>query len=332
VTLELLCASPYYSSATLQSHSPILISVLQKKIRQYSFAVLQRTTPVLLCSTEYYFCTPLKIIYNARSKTIHPSPNTAPAHETFLGSSHFVSSCFWLSPFMWGGCWMVLCLPRLLSAPVTLHREWVLVGVVNSAPPRRTAEEKCTSKCYASITFCKIGHQYCTSTTPVPERTCLNYKVPRQCDKAIIHYCSVLHTTIPTTAYDSTVLQFYSVLQSSTSTLQCSVWLQSSSVYFFELQSTTPLLKYYYSTNSVTKNYTSTTLHFKARVQNFSKLQRTWWACLALESITSLFCKVLYHYHNIIRKTITSYPVLLYTRQKKIVFFCTTKYSPNINL
>ena len=51
--------------------------------------------------------------------------------------SPVVSGCLWLSPFMWGGCWLVWsaswalkwsCLP--LSPVVSLHVGWVLVGVV----------------------------------------------------------------------------------------------------------------------------------------------------------------------------------------------------------
>ena len=127
------------------------------------------------------------------------------------------------------------------------------------------------------------GHVVCSKwfcDNVVIESTILYYKV-------LLQYYSVLHSTTPvllctTKYYSSTtlyckVLQYYSVLQSTTPVLLCTTKYYSSTTlyckvllqYYSVLQSTTPVLL------CTTKYYSSTTLYYKVLLQYYSVLHST---------------------------------------------------------
>ena len=103
----------------------------------------------------------------------------------------------------------------------------------------------------------QIKHENCTSTWTYFFK--LQNTTPVLGTRNQVLLC--FHSTTSTTVYDSTLLQFYSVLQRS-------AWLRCPSVYFFELQSTT--LQYHTVLQRTTpvqfytsKNNSRTTLNYK---------------------------------------------------------------------
>ena len=152
------------------------------------------------------------------------------------------------------------------------------------------------------------------STTKYYSGTSLYYTV-------LLQYYSVLQSTTPVLIlYYKVLLQYYSVLESTTPVLLCmyyKVLLQHYSV----LQSTTPVLlrptQYYSSTTPVlqsttpvlfctTKYYSSTTLYYKVLL-------------LYYKVLTTLYYKVLLQYYSVLQSTT---PVLV----------CTTKYYSSTTL
>ena len=96
--------------------------------------------------------------------------------------------------------------------------------------------------------------------------------------KVLIQYYSVLQSTTPVLLCTwSVLLQYYSVLQSITPVLLCTAKYYSSTTLYYKvllqyysvLQSTTPVLL------CTTKNYSSTLLHYKVLLQYYSVLQST---------------------------------------------------------
>ena len=126
-----------------------------------------------------------------------------------------------------------------------------------------------------------------------------------------------------TTLYYTVLLQYYSVLQSTTPALLCTtkyykVPLQYYKVlaqYYSVLQSTTPVL---HSTTPVllctTKYYSRTTLYYKVLLQYYSELQSTTPVLLCTTtpvllcttkyySSTTLYYKVLLQYYSVLQST-----------------------------
>ena len=121
------------------------------------------------------------------------------------------------------------------------------------------------------------GHVVCSKwfcDNVVIQSTILYYKV-------LLQYYSVLQSTTPvllcttkyyssTTLYWKVLLQYYSVLQSTTPVLLCTTkYYSSTTLYYTVLQRTTPVLP------CTTKYYSSTTLYCKVLLQYYSVLQST---------------------------------------------------------
>ena len=121
------------------------------------------------------------------------------------------------------------------------------------------------------------GHVVCSKwfcDNVVIQSTILYYKV-------LLQYYSVLQSTTPvllcttkyyssTTLYWKVLLQYYSVLQSTTPVLLCTTkYYSSTTLYYTVLQRTTPVLP------CATKYYSSTTLYCKVLLQYYSVLQST---------------------------------------------------------
>ena len=139
--------------------------------------------------------------------------------------------------------------------------------------------------------------------------------------KVLLQYYSVLQSTTPvllcTTQYYNVLLQYYSVLQSTTPVLPCTTKYYSSTTlyckvllqYYSVLQSTTPVLL------CTAKYYSSTTLYYKVLLQYYSVLhytvlQRTTpvLPCTTkYNSSTSLHYKVLLQYYSVLHSTTTYY-------------------------
>ena len=128
---------------------------------------------------------------------------------------------------------------------------------------------------------------------------------------------SVLHSTTKyysgTSLYYTVLLQYYSVLQSTTPVLilYYKVLLQ----YYSVLESTTPVLL------CTTKYYSSTTLYYKVLLQYYSVLHST-------TPVLRLYYKVLLQCYSVLQSTT---PVLLcttkyYSCTTKYLLLCTTKY------
>ena len=113
--------------------------------------------------------------------------------------------------------------------------------------------------------------------------------------KVLLQYYSVLQSTTPvllcTTQYYNVLLQYYSVLQSTTPVLPCTTKYYSSTTlyckvllqYYSVLQSTTPVLL------CTAKYYSSTTLYYKVLLQYYSVLHST----TTYYSSTTLYYKVI---------------------------------------
>lgn len=130
-------------------------------------------------------------------------------------------------------------------------------------------------------------HQYYTITTAVLHRTPVLQSHTKLQASLRLNTTSILVCTA----------KFYST---------CSIWLRCSSVYFFELQNTTPLLQ---STTTVplciTTNYTSTTLYFKARLHIFLTTKHcSSTAVYVIQSATAgLFYKELFRNYSKVKST-----------------------------
>ena len=160
------------------------------------------------------------------------------------------------------------------------------------------------------------GHVVCSKwfcDNVVIQSTILYYKV-------LLQYYSVLHSTTPallcttkyyssTTLYYTVLLQYYPVLQSTTPVLLCTAKYYSSTTLYYKvllqyysvLQSTTPVLL------CTTQYYSSTTLYYKVLLQYYSVLQST---------TPVLLCTTKYYssttlYYTVLQRTT---PVLLCTK------------------
>ena len=162
----------------------------------------------------------------------------------------------------------------------------------------------------------------------------------------LLQYYSVLQSTTPvllctakyyssTTLYYKVLLQYYSVLQSTTPLLPCTTQYYNVLQYYSVLQNTTPVLQ------STTKYYSSTTLYCKVLLQYYSVLQSTTPELLCTTkyySSTTLYYKVLQrttpallctakHYSS----TTLYYKVLLQyysvLQSTTPVLLCTTQYN-----
>ena len=137
------------------------------------------------------------------------------------------------------------------------------------------------------------------------------------------YYCVLQSTTTyysSTTLYYKVLLQYYSVLQSTTPVLLCTTKYYSSTILYYKvllqyysvLHSTTPVLLQYYS---------STTLYYKGLLQYYSVLQSTtpvllcttkyyssttlyYTVLLQYYSSTILYCKVLLQYYSVLQSSI----------------------------
>ena len=170
------------------------------------------------------------------------------------------------------------------------------------------------------------GHVVCSKwfcDNVVIQSTILYYKV-------LLQYYSVLQSTTPVLLCTT---QYYNVLLCTTkyyssTTLYCKVLLQYHSV----------LLQYYSVLHSTTTYYSSTTLYYKVLLQYYSVLQSTTpvllctakyyssttlyytvlqrttpvLPCTKYYSSTTLYCKVLLQYYSVLQSTT---PVLLCTTQ-----------------
>ena len=139
------------------------------------------------------------------------------------------------------------------------------------------------------------------------------------------------HNYSSTTLYYKVLLQYYSVLQSTTPVLLCTTKYYSSTTlyytvllqYYSVLQSTTPVLL------CTTKYYSSTTLYYKVLIQYYSVLQSTTPVLLCTTtyySSTTLYYKVLLQYYTVL---LQYYSVLQSTTP---VLLCTTKYYSSTTL
>ena len=136
--------------------------------------------------------------------------------------------------------------------------------------------------------------------------------------KVLLQYYSVLQSTTPvlvcttkyyssTSLYYKVLLQYYSVLHRTTPVLICTTKYYSSTNY--ALQSTTPVLL------CTRKYYSSTTLYYKVLLQYYSVLQSTTPVLLCTRkyySSTTLYYKVLLQYYSVLQSTT---PVLLLVLQ-----------------
>ena len=179
---------------------------------------------------------------------------------------------------------------------------------------------------WSIVLFCTTKY-YCVLQSTIPVLTTYYSSTTLYC-KVLLQYCSVLQSTTPvllcttkyyssTTLYCKVLLQYYSVLQSTTPVLLCTTKYYSlTTLYYTVLQRTTPVLlctaKYYSST---TKYYSSTTLYCKVLLQYYSVLQST---------TPVLLCTTKYYssttlYYTVLQRTT---PVLL----------CTAKYYSSTTL
>ena len=146
------------------------------------------------------------------------------------------------------------------------------------------------------------GHVVCSKwfcDNVVIQSTILYYKV-------LLQYYSVLQSTTPvllcTTQYYNVLLQYYSVLQSTTPVLLCTTqyynvllcttkYYSSTTLYYTVLQRTTPVLP------CTTKHYSSTTLYCKVLLQYYSVLQSTTPVLLC----TTQYYNVLLQYYSVLK-------------------------------
>ena len=271
------------------------------------YSVLQSTTPVLLCTTQYYSSTTL--YYTVLLQYYSVLQSTTPV---LLCTTKYYSS-------------------TTLYYKVLLHYYFVL----HSATPVLL----CTTKYYSSTTlYYKVLLQYYSvlqSSTPVLLCTTQYYSSTTLYYTILLQYYSVLQSTTPvllcttkyyssTTLYYTVLLQYYSVLQSTTPVLLCTTKYYSSTTlyykvllhYYFVLHSATPVLL------CTTKYYSSTTLYYKVLLQYYSVLQSTTPVLLCTTqyySSTTLYYTILLQYYSVLQSTT---PVLL----------CTTKYYSSTSL
>ena len=203
-------------------------------------------------------------------------------------------------------CWVSTCwTPKWKTTLLLFCHDWPTCRDHNT--PSCWEETKTAFEIFllAWVTQTNLISKYSPSTT-------LYYKV-------LVQYYSVLQSTSPvllcttkyyssTTLYYTVLLQYYSVLQSTTPVLLCTTKYYSTTTlyytvllqYYSVLQTTTPVLL------CTTKYYSSTTLYY---------------------SSTTLYYKVLRQYYSVLQSTT---PVLLCTTQyyssTTPVLLCTTQY------
>ena len=250
-------STPYYT--VLQSTTPVLLCTTQyysgttlyyKVLLQY-YSVLQSTTPVLLCTTiALQSTTPVLLC------TTKYSSSTTPYYKVLLQYYSVLQST---TP-------VLLCTTKYYSS-TTLYYKVLLqyYSVLQSTTPVLV----CTTKYYSSTSL------YCKSTTPVLLCSTQYYSSTTLYYKVLLQYYSVLHRSTPvlhrstpvllrttpvlvrttkyyssTSLYNKVLLQYYKILLQDYSVLQSTtpVLLQHYSV----VQSTTPVLlcttKYYSGT------------------------------------------------------------------------------------
>ena len=138
----------------------------------------------------------------------------------------------------------------------------------------------------------------------------------------LLQYYSVLQSTTPlqlcitkyysnTALYYKVLLQYYSVLQSTT--LYCKLLLQ----YYFILQNATPILPY------TTKYYSLTTLYYSNTILQYNKILLQYYS--VLQNITPILLCITKYYSN----TTLYYKILL---QYYSVWQSTTTYYSSITL
>ena len=232
-----------------------------KVLLQY-YSVLQSTTPVLLCTTKYYSSTLL------------------------CTTKYYASTTLYYKVLR--QCYSVL----QSTAPVLLCTT-KYYSVLHSTTPVLLCTTQyynvllCTTKYYASTTL------YYTKYYNV----LLQYYPVLQC--TTLYYSVLLSTTTyysSTTLYYKVLLQYYSVLQSTTPVLLCTTKYYASTTLYYKV-----LLRYY----SVLQ---STTLYYTVLRQYYSVLQSTTPVLLC----TTKYYNVLLQYYSVLQSTT---PVLLCTRK-----------------
>ena len=103
------------------------------------------------------------------------------------------------------------------------------------------------------------------------------------------------------------LLQYYSVLQSTTPVLLCTAKCYSSTTLYYKV-----LLQYYSLLHSTTTYYSSTTLYYKVLLCTAKYYSSTTLYYKVLYSSTTLYYKVLLQYYSVLQSTT---PVLLCTTQ-----------------
>ena len=128
------------------------------------------------------------------------------------------------------------------------------------------------------------------------------------CDNVVIQSTILYYKVLLcTTVYYKVLLQYYSVLQSTTPVLLCTAkYYSSTTLYYTVLQRTTPVLL------CTTKYYSSTILYCAVLLQYYSVLQST---------TPVLLCTT--QYYPVLQSTTPVLPVL---RRTTPVLLCTTKY------
>ena len=209
----------YYSSTT-----PVLLCYSSTTLY---YTVLQRTTPVLLCTTKYYSNTTLycKVLLQYYSVLQSTTPILLCTAKYYSSTTLYYKVLFQYYSVLQSTTPVLLCTTQYYN--VLLQYSPVLQST--------TPVLLCTAKYYSSTTlYYKVLLQYYSvlqSTTPVLLCTTQYYNV-----------------LLCTTLYYKVLLQYYSVLQSTTPVLLCTTKYYNV------------LLQYY----SVLKYYSSTTLYYKA--------------------------------------------------------------------
>ena len=112
---------------------------------------------------------------------------------------------------------------------------------------------------YYKVLLCTT--KYYSSTTLYYKVLLQYYSVLQSTTPVLLQYYSVLHST-------TTLLQYYPVLQSTTPVLLCTANYYSSTTLYYKV-----LLQYYSVLHSTTTYYSSTTLYYKVLLQYYSVLQ-----------------------------------------------------------
>ena len=230
--------------------------------------LLQRTIPVLLCTTKYYSSTTLyyKVLLQYYSALQRTTPVLLSTTKYYARTTTYYSRYY---SVLQSTTPVLLCTTKYYSSTTLYYKELCQ---------------------YYPVLLSNVLLQYYSSTTLYYKVLLQYYKVLLQYYNVLLQYYSVLQSTTPvllcTTRYYNVLLQYYSVLQSTTPVLLCTtpVLQRTTPVllcttkyyaskvllrYYSVLQSTTPVLL------GTTKYYSSTTLYYKVLRQYYSVLQRT---------------------------------------------------------